>query len=94
MDILENIDDIIAFDAAIDRGEEAFLITLFDAIEAGQNPIKAFREYRGIKQTQLANMVNISPAYLSQLENGMREGSIKIMKAIAVALNVPLDLLA
>jgi DNA-binding XRE family transcriptional regulator len=94
MDILENIDDIIAFDAAIDRGEEAFPITLLDAIEAGQNPIKALREYRGIKQTQLANMVNISPAYLSQLENGMREGSIKIMKAIAVALNVPLDLLA
>jgi transcriptional regulator with XRE-family HTH domain len=47
-----------------------------------------------MKQTQLATMVNISPAYLSQLENGMREGSIKIMKAIAVALNVPLDLLA
>jgi DNA-binding XRE family transcriptional regulator len=90
----EDIADIIAFDTAIDRGEEAFPITLLDAIEAGQNPIKAFREYRGMKQTQLATMVNISPAYLSQLESGMREGSIKIMKAIAVALNVPLDLLA
>ncbi len=90
----EDIADIVAFDAAMDRGEEAFPITLLDAIEAGQNPIKAFREYRGMKQTQLANMTNISPAYLSQLESGMREGSIKIMKAIAVALNVPLDLLA
>ncbi len=90
----EDIADIIAFDAAIDRGEEAFPITLLDAIEAGQNPITAFREYRGIKQAQLAKMVNISPAYLSQLESGTREGSMKIMKAIAAALNVPLDLFA
>jgi DNA-binding XRE family transcriptional regulator len=90
----EDIADIVAFDAAVDRGEEAFPIVLLDAIEAGQNPIKAFREYRGIKQAQLANMTNTSPAYLSQLESGTREGSIKTMKAIAVALNVPIDLLA
>ena len=78
----------------MDRGGEAFPITLLDAIEAGQNPIKAFREYREMKQAQLANMINISPAYLSQLESGMQEGSVKIMKAMAAALNVPLDLLA
>jgi len=89
----EDIADNVAFDAAVDRGEEAFPIVLLDAIEAGQNPIKAFREYRGIKQAQLANMTNISPAYLSQLESGMREGSVKMMKAIAVALNVSMDLL-
>lgn len=89
----EDIADTFAFDAAVDRGEEAFPIVLLDAIEDGQNPIKAFREYRGIKQAQLAHMANISPAYLSQLESGMREGSVKIMKAIAVALNVPMDLL-
>ena len=47
-----------------------------------------------MKQAQLANIINISPAYLSQLESGKREGSVKIMKVIAVALNVPLDLLA
>jgi transcriptional regulator with XRE-family HTH domain len=38
-------------------------------------------------------MTNISPAYLSQLESGMREGSVKMMKAIAVALDVSMDLL-
>jgi DNA-binding XRE family transcriptional regulator len=90
----EDVADIAAFDAAIERNEEAFPITLLDAIDAGENPIKAFRNYRGIKQTELANMTGISPAYLSQLENRTREGSVKIVKAIAVALNVPMDLLA
>lgn len=80
--------------AAMERDEEAFPITLLDAIDAEENPIKAFRKYRGIKQAQLANMTSISPAYLSQLENGTREGSVKIVKAIAAALNAPMDLLA
>jgi DNA-binding XRE family transcriptional regulator len=90
----EDIGDIAAFDNAMERNEGAFPIALLDAIEAGENPIKAFREHRGIKQAKLAHMTNISPAYLSQLENGAREGSVKIVKAIAMALNVPMDLLA
>jgi DNA-binding XRE family transcriptional regulator len=90
----EDIADIAAFDAAMERDEEAFPITLLDAIDAGENPIKAFRNYRKMKQIELATMTSISPAYLSQLESGTREGSIKMVKAIAVALNVPMDLLA
>jgi DNA-binding XRE family transcriptional regulator len=90
----EDIGDIAAFDAAMERDEEAFPIVLLDAIEAGGNPIKAFRKYRGMKPSELARMTNISPAYLSQLESGAREGSVKMVKAIAVALNVPMDLLA
>jgi DNA-binding XRE family transcriptional regulator len=89
----EDIANIAAFDAAMEHNEEAFPIALLDAIAAGENPIKAFRDYRGIKQAELANIVNISPAYLSQLENGTREGSVKIVKVIATALNVPMDLL-
>jgi DNA-binding XRE family transcriptional regulator len=90
----EDMADIMAFDAAMDRGEEAFPMALFDAIDAGQNPITAFRQYRGKSQVQLAHMVDISPAYLSQLESGMREGSVRAIKAVAMALNVPMDLLA
>ena len=89
----EDIVDTLAFDAAIERAEEAFPITLFDAIENGHNPIKIFREHRAIKQADLAHMVSISPAYLSQLESGIREGSVRIVKAIALALHIPLDLL-
>ena len=36
----EDIADIVAFDTAMDRGEEAFPITLLDAIEAGQILLK------------------------------------------------------
>jgi len=89
----EDILDALAFDAAVERGEEAFPMTLFDAIEHGENPMKVFREYSGIKQADLAHLVRISPAYLSQLESGMREGSVRMVKTIAAALDVPMDLL-
>jgi DNA-binding XRE family transcriptional regulator len=55
--------------------------------------VLAWREYRGFSQTQLAKAASISKAYLSQIETGARHGSVKSLKAIAVALNVPLDAL-
>lgn len=90
---IADITDIAAFDAVMEHNEEAFPLTLLDTIDAGENPIKAFRTYRGMKQAELATLTNISSAYLSQLENGTREGSVKMIKAIAIALNVPMDLL-
>jgi|SRR5882757_11539857 len=89
----EDMLDALAFDAAIERGEEAFPMALFDAIEHGNHPIKVFREYREIKRVDLAHLVRISPAYLSQLESGVREGSVRMVKAIAAALDIPMDLL-
>lgn len=55
--------------------------------------VLAWREHRGLSQTQLAADAGISKAYLSQIENGARRGSVRALKAIARALDVPLDLL-
>jgi DNA-binding XRE family transcriptional regulator len=85
--------DVAAFDAAVARREEAFPFTLFDAVDGGENPVRVFREYRGMTQRALAAAAGIKPAYLSQIESGSREGSIKTLKALAHALNVPLEML-
>lgn len=55
--------------------------------------VLAWREHRGLTQTQLAKAASISKAYLSQIETGVRHGSVKSLKALAVALQVPLDVL-
>jgi len=86
--------DVAAFDAATARAEESFPIALFDAVDAGQNPVAVFRRHRGMNQLKLAKATGLSAAYLSQIENGTRKGSVKALRLIAKALDVPMDLLA
>jgi DNA-binding XRE family transcriptional regulator len=89
----EDTADVAAFDIAIKRGEEAFPVSVFDAIDSGKNPIKVFREHRGIRQNELATSVGVAKSYMSQLESGKREGGIKVILAISDALKVPMELL-
>lgn len=49
--------------------------------------IKKFRKEKNISQRELAKLVNISPGYLSHLENGGRKNpSILLIKKIAQVL--------
>ena len=63
----------------------------------GRLKVKYFRwsalggKHRGITQRQLAEKADISTAYLSQIELGEREGSTKVLAAIARALDLTLD---
>lgn len=59
----------------------------------GESPVKLWREHNGLTVEALASLAGISKAYLSQIENRKRTGTLKTMKAIAVALAVPVDAL-
>jgi DNA-binding XRE family transcriptional regulator len=61
---------------------------------ADQSPIKIIRKYRGMTQDELAAASGISRPYLTELETGRKDGSIKSLKSIAKALGVPLETLA
>jgi DNA-binding XRE family transcriptional regulator len=58
---------------------------------AGENPVRVWREHRGMKAGELAVKAGLSQAYVSQLEAGKREGSVAAMKSIAEALGVMID---
>ena len=58
------------------------------------NPIRIIRKFRGLTQDDLAQAAGISRPYLTEIETGRKNGSVKAMKAIAQALAVPLDALA
>jgi len=60
----------------------------------GQSAIKLIRKHRGMTQDDLANACGLSRPYLTEIETGRKEGSIKSLKSIAKALNVPLEKLA
>ena len=90
----EDAEDIEANLRAIQAGNEITIpgeITF--AILDGTNPIRAWREYKQIKMNALAKNAGISPAYLSQIENGRRNPTIDTLKAIAQELNLDVDML-
>lgn len=86
-----SLSDEELFDAARSEDEEAFPAAVLDDLLAGVNPIKVYRKYRNLKQKELADLVNINPVYLSQIETGKRDGSIDVRRKIAAALRVDLD---
>lgn len=57
----------------------------------GANPVRVWREHRGLSARDLAGQVGISAAYLSEIETGKKDGSLSAMKRIADALGVDLD---
>lgn len=72
--------------------EELFPATLIERLHAGDDhPIKIYREYRGLKAKELAEIVGITPSYLSEIENRKKDGTLKLCISIARALKVDLD---
>jgi transcriptional regulator with XRE-family HTH domain len=57
-------------------------------IADGENPIRAWREYRSMSLTTLAKKIEISKGFLSQIENGKRSASVELHYKIAHALGI------
>jgi transcriptional regulator with XRE-family HTH domain len=57
------------------------------------NKISELRKKKHITQAELAEMLNISKGYLSQLEIGVRSPSLKLLKQLSKIFSVPLDYL-
>ena len=86
----EMLHDIRAYDddrKAIEDGEELIPSEVTYTILDGENPIRVWREYRGLTQQQLAEAAGISVPYLSQIESGKRKGSTDVLAAIAKVLS-------
>ena len=91
-EMLQDVRDYdLAKDALTSGGEELIPSELMYAILDGENPIRIWREHRGLTQQQLAEAVGISKPYLSQIETGKRTGTTEVLLSIAKALNLGLD---
>ena len=53
--------------------------------------IRAQRELSRLSLRELARMSQVSNAYLSQVERGMHEPSLRVLAAVADALSLPLE---
>jgi DNA-binding XRE family transcriptional regulator len=87
----EMLADLAAYDAAKAEAGEGMPLAVFSRIISGENPVKVIREWRGLTQAELARRSDLHRVQLHDIESGKSRGSVETLKAIAVALDVPLD---
>lgn len=81
-----------AFRCSLAAGaEELVPSAVAERLLGGENPVRVWREHRGLTTKALAESIGIAQPYLSQIETGKREGTVRTMKKIAEALGVALD---
>lgn len=89
---LEDADDAALLDAAR-AADDGFRIpaAVANAMLDGEQPVKAWREHRGLTQEALAGKAGISKAYLCQIETRKRVGALKTLRALADVLAVSIN---
>lgn len=90
--VLEDVDDAALADAAR-AADDGFRIpaAVVNALLEGEQPVRVWREQRGLTQDALAAKAGISKAYLCQMETRKRVGALKTLRAIADALAVSVN---
>ena len=53
--------------------------------------IKTLRLQKGLSQAKLAKLLEVHPTYISSVERGMRNLTVKSVEKIAKALNIPIE---
>ena len=62
---------------------------VLDALTArAESPVKVMRKHRGFTQKELAERAGISRPYLTEIETGKKDGSLRAMKSLAEVLGV------
>ena len=81
--------------ARIERGEERlYPIELVErVIVDDEQPLKVFREWRGMTQEELAKKAGTTKGYISQIETRHRKPGRKLLFRLAEVLDISPDLL-
>lgn len=91
----EMLADLVAYDAAkkalANDDEELIPAAVVDRLIDGDNPIRVWRDFRGLTSAQLATACGVTAAAISQLEAGKRRPSVALLKKLAGTLRVDLE---
>ena len=87
----EELEDLLAAREADD--ESRIPHEVFLKIMDGENPVAAWRAFRGMTLRALAEKTGLANGYLSEIERGLKTGSVKALHRIAAALDTRIDTL-
>ena len=72
------------------RSDEAIPMSIADRLHR-DNPVRVWREHRGMTATELAAAAEVSNSQLSAIENGESSGSVAALQRMANVLQVTVD---
>lgn len=72
------------------RADEAIPMSMADRLYR-DNPVRVWREHRGMTATELAAAAEVSNSQLSAIENGESSGSVAALQRMANVLQVTVD---
>ncbi len=75
----------------LDANAEPVPVAVVRRLAAGEAPLRVWRAHRGLSLRALAGQAGISPAMLSEMETGKKEGSLRTLRTLARVLRVDLD---
>lgn len=71
--------------------EESFPAHLVRRLSDGENPLRVWREYRGLSHAELARAAGAPTELVLEIEGGREDVPLRIMNELACALRVDLD---
>jgi hypothetical protein len=91
----DDADDVAIFDQRMAELKKDPAVLLPAEVSAallrGSTLIRALRDWRGLRQQELASRTGLGQGYLSDIERGRTHGSTEARDSIAQALEVPVE---
>lgn len=93
--VIESLEDeldcaLIRIGEYQDTGGEDVPLSLVKKLSEGVNPVRVWREHRGMSQEELASAGLVPNLLVASIEDGQEDVPLRIMNAIARALRVDL----
>jgi mRNA interferase RelE/StbE len=85
------LEDIQAYDKAMADHSESVPHDYVKRLVNGEAPLRVFREWRGLTQSALAEKSGVNRVQITNIEAGIKSGSVATLKKLADALNITLD---
>jgi DNA-binding XRE family transcriptional regulator len=94
--LAEDMEDIRAYDRAmaeVSRGEDEILPAEVAErfLNGATQPLRIWREYRGLTQQKLADAAGVGKSYISQIEAGKKQPTVGVLQALSRALAVEME---
>jgi DNA-binding XRE family transcriptional regulator len=71
--------------------DDAPPVAVVKRLIARENPVRVYREWRGLTAMSLAKAAKVAQPYVSAIETGAKPGSATALKRIAAALKVDME---
>ena len=89
---LADVRAALAVDARLANGEEEFIpADVVDRLLDGEPPLRVWREFCGLTQSELARASGVNRVQIVDIEADRNSGSVRTLRKLADALEVTVD---